>query len=811
MRTVGAALTFAVWLVGIPVALALVAGWPVPSTLPTGREILDALSQPDLLTEQNFLKTAAGLVWLMWGLSVAYTAYVLAAVARPRQRRIPVPRLVRRVVTGLVGSISVAATGQAAAIAAPAVTAPAAPELELPNQVAAEPQPSTDPAAGSTPTAQSSPTPYRVVRGDTLWDLAEDRLGDGQRWDDIYDLNKGRRQPDGQALRDPDLIQPGWRLMIPSAPAEDVTPTPTSPKESTEDPRPTPPEPPTPAQAAPTPSAHAEARRDVHVTRTDDEGVELSDGSWIPWTLVGGLATVTAAVWAQRRRRYSGKDAENLPTMPAPALVAIDRVAARDRKQHSDDRRVPADSSATSSMPLSGVSALVGDGGLGVARSALVATLAVASTDHTELRGEVVTDRASLVAMLGPAAGVLGGWARLHVAADVYEAAGILETRLLHRARILESQTSEEPPPPLLFICAAPQQPDRGRLSAILDQGRPLGASALLLGEWSADETITVSSDGTVRGSDGRPPSRLAVLTVRAANEAINALREAQTGETAGAPASVDLVPLVAPRALEAATAAPAIVAVSAADQPAAKARLRVLGSPGIDDITEPGRPLRAKALEVAVLLACHPDGLTTRDIGEHVEPDAKLKQADERVHTNVSNLRQVFGRAAGKRSDAYVVRTSGRYRLDRVSVDVDLWELRDLLRNAATANHGKRRRLLEAACELYTEPLAASSLYDWIQPHREAVRRWGTEAHLQLGELLLAEDPAAASALLDKAIKLDRFNEALYRLAMRARHALNDTDSVDTLLRALARALAEIDAKPAQEITQLARQLQAR
>ena len=63
----------------------------------------------------------------------------------------------------------------------------------------------------------------------------------------------------------------------------------------------------------------------------------------------------------------------------------------------------------------------------------------------------------------------------------------------------------------------------------------------------------------------------------------------------------------------------------------------------------------------------------------------------------------------------------------------------------------------------------------------------------------------------MDKAIALDRFNEALYRLAMRARHALNDTESSNTLLHALTRALAEIDAMPDQETTELARRLQAR
>ncbi|WP_203702500.1 LysM peptidoglycan-binding domain-containing protein [Asanoa iriomotensis] len=802
-------LTFAVWLVGIPVTLVIVAGWPVPETLPSGRDFLDALSQPDLLTEQNLLKVAAALIWLMWGLSIAYTAYALAALAPSRMPRFPVPRLARRIVTGLVGSISVTATGQVAAAAAPPAVTATAQDVEAPAQT---PQPSASPTTDSA--AQAKPDPvHRVVRGDTLWDIADDHLGDPNRWDDIYDINKGRRQPDGRALRDPDLIQPGWRLTIPTQAARAA---PTPPNRTPDDPRPVPTESPTPTPATATtpPSAPADARRDVHVTSTDERGIELSDGSWIPWALAGALATVAAAVWRQRRRRYTGHDVEDLPTMPPPALAAIDRAATKAKTRRPTDgasgSRIPVEETAAQRMRMPQVTALVGDGRLGVARSAMAQTLTTPASENTELRGEVVTDQASVAAMLGPFGSTVESWTRLHVAADIDEAVGILEARLLHRARILDTQATEEPPP-LLFICTAPYQSAPPRLNAILGQGLPSGASALLLGDWPAAETLNVTSDGTVRRTGSLPAARVAILTARTANEAINALHEAQTGETASTPASPDLVPIAASRTQTTELAPPPAMAV-ATDQPAAaKGRLRVLGPPGIDGITGPGRPLRAKALEVAVLLACHPDGLTTRDIGEHVEPDAKLKQADERVHTNISNLKHVFGRSAGRRTNAYVIRANGRYQLDRDAVDVDLWELRDLLRNAAIANHGTRRRHLEAACALYTAPLAASTTYDWIQPHREAVRRWGTEAHLQLGELLLAEDPTAASHLLDKAITLDRLNEALYRLAMRARHALNDTESVDTLLRALTRALAEIDAKPDQETTELARRLQAR
>ncbi|WP_188079058.1 LysM peptidoglycan-binding domain-containing protein [Actinotalea subterranea] len=61
------------------------------------------------------------------------------------------------------------------------------------------------------------PTRVVVVPGDTLWDLAATHLADGARYPEIVALNLGVRQPDGDALTDPDLIRPGWILTLPSA------------------------------------------------------------------------------------------------------------------------------------------------------------------------------------------------------------------------------------------------------------------------------------------------------------------------------------------------------------------------------------------------------------------------------------------------------------------------------------------------------------------------------------------------------------------------------------------------------------------
>ena len=59
------------------------------------------------------------------------------------------------------------------------------------------------------------PERHRVVRGDTLWDIAGEELGDPTRYPEIVEANQGDLQVDGRRLGDPDLIMPGWILELP--------------------------------------------------------------------------------------------------------------------------------------------------------------------------------------------------------------------------------------------------------------------------------------------------------------------------------------------------------------------------------------------------------------------------------------------------------------------------------------------------------------------------------------------------------------------------------------------------------------------
>jgi nucleoid-associated protein YgaU/DNA-binding SARP family transcriptional activator len=72
--------------------------------------------------------------------------------------------------------------------------------------------------------ARSRPDPanasYVVRAGDTLTEIADATLGDPGRFDELFELNAGRPQPNGGTLGDPNLLQPGWVLELPHVAAD---------------------------------------------------------------------------------------------------------------------------------------------------------------------------------------------------------------------------------------------------------------------------------------------------------------------------------------------------------------------------------------------------------------------------------------------------------------------------------------------------------------------------------------------------------------------------------------------------------------
>ncbi len=863
IRPVRATVATVVFLAGVPALLVSLDGNPL-RRWPSWTQVVAWFDQPnERFTSTVLAGAAVWAVWLLWAmLALLLIAELIALATRWRIPVLRLPAPLHRLVFGLAGTAAIAVTsvGQlnTGGVRPPAAI-DAAEAVAVPQQALAQ-----GPALIQVGNTRYL---YTVERHDTLSKIAKQWLGDASRWPEICRMNKHRHFPQvGGTLRDCDLIYPGWELRLPAdaQPPQTAIPgrRPRSPRPGPVAPSPPPSNPPdspqptdrptpenhetaaTPRSSSPTtsaapdpgsptdaptrPSSSPEANGAQRPQEADHQrGLQLTSAEWLPWSLAAAISAAAALVWRQRRRRYTGDPHDDPPTDLPPSVAELRRAVARKPELPHPDDGAPV--AALVPLPSGGVG-LVGDGAAPAARATLVAALASGAPQHPDARGEVVIDAATLTTLLGAGMTTVSSWPRLHITETLDDALTTIETLLLHRGRLLDEQALTDPEeqqqpkaaeadvlPPVVLIAQTPAAAAEARVKAVLAAGASRQVFGVLLGEWPPAVTIEVAPDGQTTLISGQPteplPPRLPVLEPTTAIQTLTTLREAQTGEPSAETSPAGPATVIALHASRndaasqdqpAATATPFAAVVG-------KARLRVLGPPRIEDITKPGRPLRAKALELAVFLACHPDGVTTRDIGEYLEPDARLSQADQRVHTNASNLRHVLGRAGdAETKNAYVIKTAGRYRLDPTTVDVDVWTLRDLMRRATIATGPRRHELLTAACELYDAPLAEGQDYDWLQPHRETVRRWGTEAHLLLADDLLKPDPQAASDLLNKSIVLDRYNEALYTKAIHARHALGDADGIRTLLRALTRVLADLDAEPSEDTIALAARLGA-
>ncbi|MGW3950108.1 BTAD domain-containing putative transcriptional regulator [Streptomyces sp. NPDC004752] len=231
-----------VLVVGVPGALALTVGWPLPSGAPK----LEWLQQE--ITVQTFLHVLTVIVWLAWA---QFTACVLVeakaalsgvGLAGHVPGAGPSQLLARQLVAALLlvgataasltpglsqlgqnlegnqrGTVAVAqqtpglfaqqqeqASGTAAALAEQAAHAAAHAD------------------AGGPASARDGGTKYYRIQPpegrhhDSLWEIAQRHLGDGRRYKEIYELNKDRVQPDGSRLSEASLIRPGWIMEMPA-------------------------------------------------------------------------------------------------------------------------------------------------------------------------------------------------------------------------------------------------------------------------------------------------------------------------------------------------------------------------------------------------------------------------------------------------------------------------------------------------------------------------------------------------------------------------------------------------------------------
>ncbi|WAL97206.1 BTAD domain-containing putative transcriptional regulator [Streptomyces sp. Je 1-369] len=233
----------AVLLVGVPGALAVFVGWPLPGGTPS----LNWLQQE--ITVSTFINVLTVVVWFAWA---QFTACVLVEIKAALSGvgipgRVPGAGGSQMLARQLVAAVLL--VGATAASFAPGLSqfgqslegnqkpASAASAQQTPGLFGQEQQAAAtaadalaaqaDQAAaradgGGGNTARDGDTKYYRIQPpegrhhDSLWEVAERHLGDGRRYKEIYQLNKDREQPDGSKLSEASLIRPGWIMEMPA-------------------------------------------------------------------------------------------------------------------------------------------------------------------------------------------------------------------------------------------------------------------------------------------------------------------------------------------------------------------------------------------------------------------------------------------------------------------------------------------------------------------------------------------------------------------------------------------------------------------
>jgi nucleoid-associated protein YgaU len=174
---------------------------------------------------------------------------------------------------------------------------------------------------------------YLVRPGDTLSEIAEDKLGDPMRYPEIFAASRSTVQPDGAHLTDPDLIRPGWKLTIPG-----TTPVEHDPVEPPDDVEPPldvgPPDEPPVDQPTTEPTAEPTPSVDSTATATADHADDAEEESTPGWLMPGltGAGAVLAgavllAVRAHRRTQLRYRRPGQTIAPPPPELIRAEKTA----------------------------------------------------------------------------------------------------------------------------------------------------------------------------------------------------------------------------------------------------------------------------------------------------------------------------------------------------------------------------------------------------------------------------------------------------------------------------------------------------
>jgi nucleoid-associated protein YgaU len=208
-------------LVGLPAMLVVATTTLLPHRLPALGEVSKVLTAPDDGT--GFIAALAIVAWIAW-LCFAISVVVeipaqIKGMSAPRIRGLGWSQKAAGALVGGILLLMPAGTALAAGTVEAHAETPRAQTVSTAPTQATEQQ---IPVRVHEPAPAAGPT-HTVQRGDSLWTIAEERLGDGKRWNEIAKLNEGKPMADGSTFRSADYVEVGWVLALPpnaSPPAE---------------------------------------------------------------------------------------------------------------------------------------------------------------------------------------------------------------------------------------------------------------------------------------------------------------------------------------------------------------------------------------------------------------------------------------------------------------------------------------------------------------------------------------------------------------------------------------------------------------
>jgi len=211
-RWLGALALLLVLLVGFPALLITAVGNPWPD---------GGSSELALMSNSAVMGIFATVGWFVWAQLLLCTLWEIPPALRRDPEgasRMPIAlggqqRFMRTLVHTVL-AIGVTSTTLLGSHVADAYAAPAPPLQPVTHVADKAPTPTpAEPAAEAK--AKAELPRIAIDKGDTMWGLAETHLGDGFRWQEIADLNKGRVMTDGRVFNNPRKIEVGWELLLP--------------------------------------------------------------------------------------------------------------------------------------------------------------------------------------------------------------------------------------------------------------------------------------------------------------------------------------------------------------------------------------------------------------------------------------------------------------------------------------------------------------------------------------------------------------------------------------------------------------------